>query len=198
MRQKRQILQLIERKYFLLLIFSMLPNEQLNKKIFLKELVFSTIHLYMVYFLFTLSFFFFGACLGSFCGTLMETTIKRSFWTGRSQCLTCSHKLRWFELIPVISYLMQAGRCRKCGIRIPSWILSVEMMMGIMWMFFGTLFVTHGYSPWIIGSHLLFLSMLLMLAIEDIRSFTIPDRLSLPMIVVTLVLIALSYKFEML
>gem|GEM_PF-2961889 len=40
-------------------------------------------------------------------------------------------------------------------------------------------------------THLLFLSMLLILAIEDIRSFTIPDRLSLPMIFITLAVILL-------
>ncbi|MCB9807262.1 prepilin peptidase [Candidatus Peribacteria bacterium] len=61
----------------------------------------------MVYFLFTIGFFFLGTCVGSFFGTVMETTVKRSFLTGRSQCLTCSHKLQWFELIPVVSYLMQ-------------------------------------------------------------------------------------------
>ncbi|MCB9807261.1 prepilin peptidase [Candidatus Peribacteria bacterium] len=68
-------------------------------------------------------------------------------------------------------------------------------MTGIVWMFFGTLFAIHGYSFWIIGGHLFLLSMLLILAIEDIRSFTIPDRLSLPMIGITLVIITASYRF---
>jgi len=145
----------------------------------------------MVYFLFTLSFFFFWSCFGSFVWVLMEANIKRSFWTGRSQCLACRKNLRWYELIPVVSYFLQNGRCRQCDIRIPTWILSVESMMGIVWMFFGTLFTVHGYDTWVIMTHLLFLSMLLILAIEDIRSFTIPDRLSLPMIFITLAVILL-------
>lgn len=97
----------------------------------------------MVHFLFfSVSFFFFGACAGSFSGVLMEENMKRSFWTGRSQCLACREKLRWYELVPVISYLVQKGRCRHCAAFIPSWILSIEVMMGILWMLFGTIFIT--------------------------------------------------------
>lgn len=133
------------------------------------------------------SLFFFGSCIGSFAGALLETNIsKRSFWTGRSQCLACRKNLRWYELIPVVSYILQRGKCRKCLSLIPKWVLNIELMNGLLWMFFGSLFILKGMDLWIIGSHLVILSCLLMLAIEDMRSFTIPDRLSLPMIVLVL------------
>lgn len=66
------------------------------------------------------------------------------------------------------------------------------MMMGIVWMFFGTLLILSDMSLWIVGSHLVILSSLLMLAIEDMKSFTIPDRLSLPMIVLVLGMIGMA------
>ncbi len=143
----------------------------------------------MVHFLFPLGFLFLGACVGSFSGVLMETSMKRSFWTGRSQCLSCQKQLRWYELIPLFSSLIQRGRCRHCGVHIPAWVLSVEVMMGILWMFFGTLFIMFDMSLWVVGSHLVILSFLLILAIEDMRSYTIPDRLTLPMIGLTFIII---------
>lgn len=146
----------------------------------------------MVHFLIPIGFFFLGACVGSFAGVLMETSVKRSFWTGRSQCLSCQNQLRWYELIPLVSNIVQKGRCKHCGIRIPAWVVSIEVMMGIVWMFFGSLFVLFDMSLWIVGSHLVILSFLLMLATEDMKSFTIPDRLSLPMIVLVLGMIGMA------
>ena len=149
----------------------------------------------MVHFLLlVVSLFVFGSCIGSFCGVIMETGfLKRSFWTGRSQCLSCHETLRWYELIPVVSYLSQRGACRKCQATIPSWVFSIEIMTGLLWMLFGTILVTEQYSIFEIISHLAILTMLLMLALEDIKSFTIPDRLSLPMIIITIILIAFSW-----
>lgn len=149
----------------------------------------------MVHFLFALSFFFFWACAGSFCGVLMETDLKRSFWTGRSQCLSCNKKLRWFELVPLISYIFQRGKCLSCGHKIPPWLLNIEALSGLVWMFFWSLFFYYWYSAWVIGSHLTIITMLLMLAIEDIKTFTIPDRLSLPMIIIVAILIGFSIYF---
>lgn len=149
----------------------------------------------MVHFLFlVVSLFILGSCIGSFCGVIIETGVRRSFWTGRSQCASCYERLHWYELIPVISYLVQRGTCRRCHEEIPSWVLSIEVMMGLLWMLFGTILVTEWYSLWEIGTHLIILTMLLMLALEDIKSFTIPDRLSLPMIIITIILIAGSWS----
>jgi leader peptidase (prepilin peptidase) / N-methyltransferase len=66
----------------------------------------------------------------------MEKDLKRSFWTGRSQCLSCKQTLRWYELVPLVSYFVQRGQCRRCGALIPSWVISVEILTGLVWMFF--------------------------------------------------------------
>lgn len=150
----------------------------------------------MVHFLFALSLFFFWSCIGSFCGVLMETEIKRSFWTGRSQCLSCKKTLRWFELIPVLSYFLQRWRCRRCGSMIPPWIISIETLNGLAWMFFWSMFYLHGYSFGLIAIHLVIITMFLMLALEDIKTFTIPDRLSVPSIGLTGLIIIAMHSVE--
>ena len=122
---------------------------------------------------------------------------RRSFWTGRSQCASCYERLHWYELIPVISYLVQRAPVGDAMKRYPHGSSSIEVMMGLLWMLFGTILVTEWYSLWEIGTHLIILTMLLMLALEDIKSFTIPDRFISPMIIITIILIAGSWVYRM-
>ena len=62
-------------------------------------------------------FFMLGAILGSFacCQAYRMRYKEEEKKIGkRSECLFCGHKLAWFELIPIVSWLLQRGRCRKC------------------------------------------------------------------------------------
>jgi leader peptidase (prepilin peptidase) / N-methyltransferase len=143
-------------------------------------------------FLIVIGFFIVGICCGSFCGVLLEDAIiERSFWTGRSQCPSCRKNLHWYELIPLVSYIIQFGKCRACQKAIPTWIFHIEWVMGFVWMIFGTLLVLEGYSLAFVTLHLLLLSFVVILALADLKSFTIPDDLSLPMIFVTTVMLFL-------
>lgn len=68
------------------------------------------IELYL-YFLLILS----GACAGSFLNVVIYRLPKGEFFTKtRSACPACGEKLKWFDLIPVFSYIGLAGRCRYC------------------------------------------------------------------------------------
>ena len=62
----------------------------------------------------------FGACTGSFLNVVAQRTIQGRKWWGaeRSECDTCHKILNWYELIPIISYLIQLGRCRSCKSKI--------------------------------------------------------------------------------
>lgn len=55
----------------------------------------------------------------------------------RSHCENCNRTLDWFELIPVISYVVLRGRCRKCGVHIPIRILIVEALTGSIFGYIG-------------------------------------------------------------
>jgi leader peptidase (prepilin peptidase)/N-methyltransferase len=48
--------------------------------------------------------------------------------TGRSVCEGCGSELRWWELVPVASYLALRGRCLRCGSRIPASLLARELV----------------------------------------------------------------------
>jgi len=59
--------------------------------------------------------FVLGAIVGSFLNVVGLRWDKKNF-DGRSHCPNCFKMLRWFELVPVLSFLIQKGRCRNCGI----------------------------------------------------------------------------------
>lgn len=60
--------------------------------------------------------FVLGLGTGSFLNVvLFRMTTEKKFWNGRSECMSCQHKLDWYELIPVLSYIIQRGRCRNCN-----------------------------------------------------------------------------------
>lgn len=62
-----------------------------------------------------LIFGIFGLIFGSFANVLiLRDQDRKSILTGRSACPKCHQVLRWFELIPVFSFLIQGGRCRSC------------------------------------------------------------------------------------
>ena len=48
-----------------------------------------------------------------------------------SRCNSCGHQIRWFENIPVISFLVLKGRCSQCGTRISARYPSIEVLSGL-------------------------------------------------------------------
>jgi len=56
-----------------------------------------------------------GLVLGSFLNVVVVRDNRRpSIFTGRSECSNCHHVLCWYELIPLLSFAIQGGKCRKC------------------------------------------------------------------------------------
>ena len=69
----------------------------------------------MLSFLITFFIFTFGLCVGSFLDVLAERLPKgEDVIRGRSHCDFCRHKLRWYELIPLLSFFIQQGKSRCC------------------------------------------------------------------------------------
>ena len=63
--------------------------------------------------------FLIGLALGSFFNVVgLRVPLKRSIVAPRSSCPTCERELSPYELVPVLSYLFQQGKCRGCS----SWI----------------------------------------------------------------------------
>lgn len=77
--------------------------------------------------------FIIGCCFGSF-GYLVATRQLSglSLIFPASHCTTCKSHLHWYELIPVISFTLQAGRCRHCQVKLPFGYLVAELTCGLL------------------------------------------------------------------
>lgn len=79
--------------------------------------------------------FIIGACLGSFlCCQARRLRLKekgKQPLGRRSVCPNCKHKLKWYENLPIISWLLQRGKCRKCGKKIGAAEILSELLTGL-------------------------------------------------------------------
>lgn len=76
--------------------------------------------------------FILGLCVGSFLNVLIDRLPRgKSIVRGRSHCDSCRKTLRWYDLIPIVSFLLLAGRCRYCHSPIPPRNLLVEVLTAL-------------------------------------------------------------------
>ena len=136
------------------------------------------------WFLFTLAFGF-GVIIGSFLNVYIYRFHTGKSLAGHSHCLSCGTELRWFELIPLLSYLGLRGRCRSCGCTIPSRYFLVELVTGVL--FSATLWL----SLDIVAVLLLWFifSILVVITVYDLYHFIIPDVQTVALTVVVLILL---------
>ncbi len=140
-----------------------------------------------------------GLLVGSFLNVLiLRTKSGESFVTGRSECPKCHKGLAWYELIPVLSYAVQKGRCRGCGAKISPQYPLVELLTGAV---FATLYFAIGVdSPQAVFSLCIWLaaaSLLIAAAVYDLRWMILPDRFMIPLIVLGIInVIVLSIIFD--
>lgn len=123
-----------------------------------------------------------GAILGSFIAALVARWPEgRSVLTGRSACEGCGRTLGPAELVPVLSWLVQRGRCRACGAPIGRDALAIEIQAALIGAV--SLLVLPGW-PGLAAAVLGWL--LLPLAWLDLRHFWLPRRLILVLVLVGL------------
>ncbi len=85
----------------------------------------------MIYFL----IFIFGLCIGSFLNVIicrLETEEKIS--NSRSHCPKCGHILHWYDLIPVLSFVLQKAKCRYCNKKISWQYPVIEIFTGCLFL----------------------------------------------------------------
>lgn len=77
-------------------------------------------------------FFGIGLAFGSFINVLVLRYGTGMRLKGRSQCLSCGHTLSWYELVPLLSFIIQWGRCRRCKTRLSIQYPLIELLTGIV------------------------------------------------------------------
>ena len=74
-----------------------------------------------------------GLAVGSFLGVVAaRVPLRRSVVRPGSACMSCEAPIRWYDNVPVLSYALLRGRCRRCGIRIPPRDLAIELATGLL------------------------------------------------------------------
>ncbi|HEY8107923.1 MAG TPA: prepilin peptidase, partial [Gaiellaceae bacterium] len=74
-----------------------------------------------------------GLAIGSFLGVVAaRVPLHRSIVRPGSACMSCEASISWYDNIPVLSYALLRGRCRRCGVRIPPRDLAIELTTALL------------------------------------------------------------------
>ena len=150
----------------------------------------------------SLIIFIFGISVGSFLNCVIyRLEIKQSFLKGRSFCPKCYHILRWYDLIPILSFIFLKGKCRYCGERISLQYPLVEISTGLIFLqifnFQFPIFNEFSISNFQNFGRLIYLwlisSLLIIIFVYDLKHYIIPDKIIYPAIGITFVFRILDF-----
>ncbi|MBQ7065629.1 MAG: prepilin peptidase [Lachnospiraceae bacterium] len=128
-----------------------------------------TIELYVV--IFYIFIFLFGIVIGSFLNVcILRIPNGESIAKERSHCMKCGYQLKWYDLVPLFSYLFLGGRCRKCKEPISKQYPIIEAVNGFLYVL---IFVVKGWNFDAV-IYCLLASALLTLSVIDFRTYEIP------------------------
>lgn len=123
-----------------------------------------------------LPIFIFVTILGVLFGSFMNVLIyripkKEEFVKTASHCMTCGHKLAWYDNIPLVSWISLGGKCRYCKTKLSAQYPIVEALNGVLWLF---IFMINGIN---VNSVLIcaMASGLLVMSVIDWRTYEIAN-----------------------
>ena len=151
--------------------------------------------------------FVFGLAIGSFINVISlryqpgQKLLDRKVISGRSHCPICLKTLAWYELIQILSFFLQKGKCRNCGYRLSLQYPLVELLSGLIFVFI----------PWHLSNLQLFLLtpdfslltsliwiiiflLFLLLSIIDFRQYIIPNSINLSLVVLGIILLIINHQ----
>jgi leader peptidase (prepilin peptidase)/N-methyltransferase len=149
---------------------------------------------YPIFMVFT---FIFGLILGSFLNVcIYRIPLKKSIVTPPSGCPGCGERIRFYDNIPIISYIILMGRCRHCSKPISIRYPLIELLTGLLSL---SVFI-HFYPDY--GQYMVFLifvSALIVISFIDLSHQIIPDIISIPGIiagVIVTIIFSLVSKYQ--
>ncbi len=131
--------------------------------------------LYQIY----IAIFIFGLCVGSFlnvCIHRIPDDQKSINHPSRSVCLKCGYSIKFYDNIPILSFLWLRGRCRNCGATISWRYPMVELLTGISAV---SIFLKSGLSAAAL-IYFVFIACLIVITFIDLDHRIIPDVITLP------------------
>lgn len=126
--------------------------------------------------------FVFGSIIGSFLNVvILRFNTGMTLAKGRSRCFSCGKELSWNELIPIVSYVIQAGSCRECGSKISAQYPLVEAAGGLAFVAAYVVTPSAFANVTSLGMFVLtavLLCLYIVIVVYDIRHKIIPDLFS--------------------
>ena len=135
--------------------------------------------------LYIIFLFLFGLCVGSFLNVcIYRMPREESIVKPRSHCTKCRKTVKWYDNIPLLSFILLGGRCRNCKEKISFQYFIVEFLTGAMFAYMRYVFGVTVYT----FVYLIFICALIVATFVDFNFRIIPDEISLGGIVVGLIL----------
>ena len=130
--------------------------------------------------------FIIGTIMGSFFNVVAHRlSNNESIIKPGSHCESCQHLLKWYELIPIISFLIQGGRCRQCHTKLSWWYPLIEIITGLFYLFS---YLYFGLSPDFFIS-LVISSVLVITCITDFNYLILLDE---PLVIGSILIIIIT------
>lgn len=125
-----------------------------------------------MFYFYTILFFIFGLVIGSFLNVIiLRIDDLKSVISSRSHCPNCKKTLAWYDLIPLLSFIVLRGKCRSCGKAISLQYPLVEFFTGLLFVF---LFLMFGLTLTAFF-YLIIFSLLAVVFVYDLKFQMVPE-----------------------
>jgi len=122
-----------------------------------------------------------GLIVGSFIAAVtVRMPRDEDIVFGRSRCMSCEAPLKAWHLVPVVSWLVQRGRCAMCGVAVSPRYLLIECGAAAIGVWAALMQAEAGWV--MVGASAVLGWQLLLIALIDAENFWLPDELTLPLI----------------
>jgi prepilin signal peptidase PulO-like enzyme (type II secretory pathway) len=132
--------------------------------------------------------FLLGLIIGSFLNVVIIRLREHCSILGRSFCINCKKFIKWYDNIPVLSFLLLKAKCRFCKTKISWQYPLVEMITGVLFLL--VYFKYARFSDYLSLAYLfrdlIFIAVLIVIFVIDFRWYLILDIVTLPAIVFAL------------
>lgn len=135
--------------------------------------------------------FLFGIVIGSFLNVCIYRIPKHEdIVKTRSHCMNCGYQLKWYDLVPVFSFLALRGKCRKCGTKLSIQYPLVETANGILCVLITWI---HGMTITAL-LYCLLISALIVISVIDFRTLEIPIGLNIFILILGIARVATDFQ----
>lgn len=137
--------------------------------------------------------FIFGLVFGSFYNVVgYRLPNNMSLIYPNSHCPKCNHELKFYELVPVLSYIFLGGKCKKCKDKISIKYPIFELLTGILFLLS---YIVFGLNIKFFIA-ITFISVLIVITISDIESYIIPDGVLITGVILIIIELIIKMRLE--